>query len=162
MCVNVNCSALIVVYDNPKNDYKMKKIFLLILFTFGALLSCTQKETLNEENIPSREQTFDEKMAEFRKLAKDDIENDDVKHLSFGLPLPPKTEFEAKQFKEIDSIRKSYGIRIKNMGCTVSDESTALANEYHKITEVYLDKRNEEGWEEKMKSRIENIRAIKE
>ena len=140
----------------------MKKIFLLTLFTYSTLLSCTQKENADHDNLPSREQTFEERMTEYRQLAKDDIKNDDVKYLGFGLPLPPKTEFEAKQFKEIDSIRKSYGIRIKNMGCTVSDESTALANEYHKITEVYLDKRNEEGWEEKMKSRIENIRAIKE
>lgn len=101
-------------------------------------------------------------MAEFRQLAKDDIEKDDVKYLGFGLPLPPKTEFEAKQFKEIDSIRKLYGIRIKNMGCMISDENTAVANEYEKITEVYLNKRNGAGWKDKMKSEIEKIRGIKE
>lgn len=140
----------------------MKKIFLLTLFTFSTLLSCTKKETSNEENISSQEQTFEQRMAEFRQLAKDDIEKDDVKYLGFGLPLPPKTEFEAKQFKEIDSIRKLYGIRIKNMGCMISDENTAVANEYEKITEVYLNKRNGAGWKDKMKSEIEKIRGIKE
>ena len=160
--MDVNCRGLIVEYDKPKNDYKMKKIFLLTLFTLSTLLSCTQKEISIEDNHALGEKTFDEKMAEFRQLAKDDIENDDVKYLGFGLPLPPKTEFEAKQFKKIDSIRKSFGIRIKNMGCTVSDESTALADEYRKITRAYLDKRNEEGWNDKMKSEIEKIRAVKE
>ena len=138
------------------------KIFFVTLFSLSVLNSCMNREKLPEDNLSSREQTFEERMTEYRQLAKDDIKNDDVKHLGFGLPLPPKTEFDAKQFKKIDGIRKSYGIRIKIMSGMITDENTAIVNEYHKITEVYLNKRNGEGWADRMKSEIEKFRAIKE
>lgn len=74
--------------------------------------------------------------------------------------MTPKTEFEANQFKIIDSIRKSYGSRIKIMSGRVTNENTAILNEYHKITKVYLNKRSGADWKDKIKSEFERIRAI--
>ena len=106
--------------------------------------------------------TFDQKLSEFRERAEDDIKNDDVKSFGFGLALPPKTEFEVMQHIKIDSIKKQYGISSKNLGCSISDEMTAAVNLYKKITSEYLKKRNGNNWEAKMDKEIAKIRAVKQ
>ena len=56
-----------------------------------------------------------------------------------------------------DSILKIYGISVKNLGCTIMPELTKATEEYAKITEVYLTKRNGKGWRIKMENEIQKI-----
>ena len=96
-------------------------------------------------------------IAEFKKDAEIDIKNDDVKTFGFGLPLPPKNEVQKIKKVKTDSILKIYGLKVKNLGCTIMPELTKATEEYTKITEVYLTKRNGKGWRMKMENEIRKI-----
>jgi len=102
--------------------------------------------------------SYDEILTEFRKDAENDIRNDDVKTFSFGLPLPPKNEVQAIEKTKTDSILKIYGLKIKNLGCTIMPELTKASEEYEKITEVYLTNRNGKGWRLKMENEIQKVK----
>lgn len=95
---------------------------------------------------------------EFRKEAEIDIRNDDVKILTQGIPLPPKNEFLQAQDDSIQLVRKKYGLTIKNIGCIISPEINAAQDEYNKVTEIYLEKRNGKNWRTKMQDEIGIIR----
>lgn len=102
--------------------------------------------------------SYDEILTEFRKDAENDIRNDDVKTFGFGLPLPPKNKAQAIEKTKTDSILKIYGLKVKNLGCTIMPELTKASEEYKKITEVYLTKRNGKGWRLKMENEIRKVK----
>jgi len=99
-----------------------------------------------------------ELLIEFRKKAENDIKNDDVKIFGGGLPLPPKNERDGEKQKQIEIVRLKYGLHPKNLGCTISDELTKAQEEYIKLTDVYLNKRNGKGWRETMEKQIDSIK----
>ena len=100
-------------------------------------------------------ETQNQLVNEFRKEAEIDIKNDNVKILTQGLPLPPENE---AQYDSIQKIKQKYGLSVKNIGCIIAPEITAAENEYKKITEKYLEKRNGKNWRIKMQSEIDAIR----
>jgi hypothetical protein len=95
---------------------------------------------------------------EFRREAEKDIKNDNVKILTQGLELPPINEMLQAQDDSIQKIRRKYGLTIKNIGCTISPETTAAEEEYFKITEGYLEERNGKNWRTKMQNEIVAIK----
>jgi hypothetical protein len=106
----------------------------------------------------SKNSKFEEELlAQFKKDAENDIKNDNVKTFGFGLPLPPKNKVQEVEKVKTDSILKSYGLTVKNLGCTIMPELTKASEEYEKITEVYLTKRNGKGWRMKMENEIRKI-----
>ena len=109
------------------------------------------------KNEVENEKFADEILTQFRKDAENDIKNDDVKTFGFGLPLPPKNKNQEIVKVKTDSILKIYGISLKNLGCTIIPELTKATEEYEKITEVYLTKRNGKGWRIKMENEIRKI-----
>lgn len=100
---------------------------------------------------------YNETLAEFRKDAENDIKKDDVKIFSFGLPLPSKNNVQNIAKIKTDSILKIYGLSVKNIGCAIIPELMQATEEYKKITEVYLEKRNGKGWRTKMKNEIQKV-----
>jgi len=120
----------------------MKKVLFPILIVF---LSCKSEES--------------PLVTEYRNMAFHDIEADSVKTFGFGLPLPPRDSLELSRNNRKTAIYQKYGLYIKNLGCIVGDkELDAAANEYRKITDVYLEKRNGKGWEEKMSIEVNNLK----
>jgi len=94
----------------------------------------------------------------FKKEAENDIKNDNVKIFSQGLPLPPKNEILQIQDDSIQKVWKKFGLTRKNIGCIISPEITKAQEEYYKLTDIYLEKRNGPGWKVKMENEIDNIR----
>jgi len=46
----------------------------------------------------------------------------------------------------------------KNLGCIVGDkELDEATNEYRKITDIYLEKRNGKAWRERLNEEVNNI-----
>ena len=100
---------------------------------------------------------YDEILSEFLINAKKDIKNDNIKTFSFGLQLPPKNKTQEIEKTKSDSILKIYGITIKNLGCTIMPELTKATEEYNKVTEIYLTKRNGKGWRAKMRKELQKV-----
>lgn len=97
-------------------------------------------------------------MTEYRDMAFHDIETDSVKTFGFGLPLPPKDSLQLLRNNKRLTIYKKYGLYVKNLGCIIGDkELDEATDEYKKITNPYLEKRNGKGWREKLKKEIKSI-----
>lgn len=121
----------------------MKKVIFPILII---VLSCKSEES--------------PLLIEFRNMAFHDIEVDSVKTFGFGLPLPPRDSLELLRDMKKMAIYHKYGLHDKNLGCIVGDkELEEAANEYRKITDAYLEKRNGKEWKEKMKIELNNIKS---
>jgi hypothetical protein len=137
----------------------MKKKVLIIISI--AILICLLFIVLffpfKSKNEIENEKFADEILTQFRKDAENDIKNDDVKTFGFGLPLPPKNKNQEIVKAKTDSILKIYGIKVKNLGCTIMPELTKASEEYEKITDVYLTKRNGKGWKTKMLNGIQKV-----
>jgi len=119
----------------------MKKVIFLVLIVF---LSCK-----SEENSL---------LIEYRNMALLDIKTDSVKTFGFGLPLPPRDSLELLKENKKTAIYKKYGLYSKNLGCIVGDkELDEATNEYRKITDIYLEKRNGKAWRERLKEEVNNI-----
>lgn len=100
---------------------------------------------------------FERVLIKFRKDAVTDIKNDNVKYFSQGLLLPSRTESEKLIKNDIKKILKNYGLNHRSLGCTVMPQVTKAKNEYIRITDIYLNKRNGNGWRIKMKKQIDSI-----
>lgn len=100
---------------------------------------------------------FDELLTEFRQNAENDIKNDNVKYFSQGLLLPPKSEKDVKIAEDVEKILKKYGLNHKHLGCTIYPQLTKAQEEYRKITDVYLEKRNGKNWRNRMRKQIDSI-----
>ena len=108
--------------------------------------------------IPQINESRDQLVNEFKREAEHDIMNDNVKVFSQGLPIPPKNESSQIEDDSIKKILKKFGLSRKNIGCTISPELTKAQEEYNKITEVYLEKRNGKNWRMRMENEIEKVR----
>ena len=110
-------------------------LFILICFIIIFFYNKNRNE-FNNVNLAN------EILTQFRIDAKNDIKNDDIKFFVYGLQLPSKNKHQQIIKIKKDSILKTYGIRVKNIGCIMNPELTKVTDEYKKITEVYLIKRN--------------------
>jgi L-cystine uptake protein TcyP (sodium:dicarboxylate symporter family) len=131
--------------------------FCRIMITFN-IIGMIIMSVIGINRFIENKKYFDEILTEFREKAKNDIKNDDVKTFGFGLPLPPKNKVQAIEKTKTDSILKIYGLKVKNLGCTISIELTKASEEYERITEVYLTKRNGKGWRLKMENEIQKVK----
>jgi glucan phosphoethanolaminetransferase (alkaline phosphatase superfamily) len=102
-------------------------------------------------------QELKESVLSFQNEAKEDIKKDKIKEFGGGLLLPPKNKIEYKKFVKVDSIKKNYGL-IPVSYCTISESLEISKEEYRKISEPYLEKRNGKNWREKMRQEIESIK----
>lgn len=100
----------------------------------------------------------DQLVNEFKREAEYDIMNDNVKVFSQGFQIPPKNESLQIQDDSIKKILKKFGLTRENLGCIISPELTKAQEEYQKITEVYLEKRNGKNWRDRMGNEIEKLR----
>jgi hypothetical protein len=69
-------------------------------------------------------------------------------------------EYNNRTYKKIDSIRKNYGINIDNTGCQVELIEKEGQIKYEEMVIPYLEKRNDKGWEKRMRNEIEIIKEL--
>ena len=93
----------------------------------------------------------------YKNEARNDIKKGKIKQFSIGLLLPPRDKIEYIKFQKKDSIRKKYGLVISS-NCIISESLEISKEEYKKITEPYLEKRNGKNWRERMKQEIDAIK----
>ena len=137
-------------------EHKFIKKFYVFIIGFNAiLLIFISVKGLN--SLIENKKNLIKTITEFRQNAEKDIKIDNVKYFSQGLMLPPKSEIDAKNQSNIETIRKRYGLNQKNLGCTISPILTRAQEEYKKITVAYLEKRNVKNWEIKMRIQIDSI-----
>lgn len=84
-------------------------------------------------------------------FAKRDILNGKVQLLSGGLILDIQTE---KEQEAEEAIEREFGYQSVWVGCTW----TPGMQKYNEAVENYLTERNGEGWEKRMRSRIDSLR----
>jgi hypothetical protein len=130
--------------------------FYKIMISFN-IIGMIIMSVIGINRFMENKKSYDEILAKFRKEAENDIKNDDVKIFGFGLPFPPKNKAEEIEKIKTDSILNIYGLEVKNLGCTIMPQLTKASEEYEKITEVYLTKRNGNGWREKMQNDIQKV-----
>ncbi|MCV9930409.1 hypothetical protein OIU83_22305 [Flavobacterium sp. LS1R49] len=123
----------------------MKRIIFLILIV---CLSCKSKEI--------------SLINEYKNQALHDIKTDSVKIFTYGLlfiyPDSLKAKKQLLKQNKMNSIYKKYGLFKQNQGCVIGDKKMNKAiKEYHKITDVYLEKRNSKDWKEKMQKELDSI-----
>jgi len=87
------------------------------------------------------------------RQAREDIRNGRITfRYAGGLAIPDEWD------GEIACIRRKYGIRYQNTGCTVDPVEMKGQEKYKEIVQPYLDERNGKGWEKRMKEEIEKIK----
>lgn len=118
---------------------------LIFLFSFGF------------NKFYEHKQELDSSIRFYQNEAREDIRKDKIKEFAGGLRLPPKNKNESINFQKKDSIRMKYGIVISG-SCIVSESMEILKDEYRKISEPYLEKRNGKNWKERMKQEIDAIK----
>jgi hypothetical protein len=102
---------------------------------------------------------LDEIVTEFRQNAENDIKNDNVKYFSQGLLIPPRSKKDSKKADKANKFLKKYGLNHKSLGCIISPHLTKAQEEYKKITDVYLEKRNGKNWRNRMRKQIDSINS---
>lgn len=98
-----------------------------------------------------------ESILSFQDEAREDIKKDKIIEFGSGLALPPRNKMEYIKFTKVDSIIKIYGLKRVNY-CIISESLEISKEEYKKITEPYLEKRNGKNWRERMKQEIDAIK----
>ena len=137
-------------------EHKFIKKFYIFIIGFNIILFIfIIVKGLN--SLIENKKHLEEVVTEFRKNAEKDIKIDNVKYFSQGFMLPPKSIIDAKNQSNIETIRKKYGLNHKNLGCTISPILMRAQEEYKKITDAYLEKRNGKNWEIKMRKKIDSI-----
>jgi len=142
--------------------YKKKKIIektillMVCFYTIGVIITLTT----SVYNFFERKKEFDELLTKFKKKAEIDIKNDKVKYFSSGLKLPQKKSKLIKIDSVIEKIHNKFGIFHSSLGCTIHPGLYNAEKEYYKITDKYLEKRNEKNWKAKMKSEIDSINKL--
>ena len=135
-----------------------KKVLIIICFCtlicFIIILLFVYTKNRNEFK---NGKLLNEFITQYRIDAKNDIKNDDIKFFVYGLELPSKNNNQQIIKIKTDSILKTYGITVKNIGCLINPELTKATEEYKKITEVYLITRNGKDWRLKMKNEIQKL-----
>ncbi len=83
------------------------------------------------------------------QTAKADLLIGIVKIYHFGLP--------AVNSNEMNRIAKKYGFEYNFLTCEVNETLIESVKEYNEVVEKYLSKRNQKGWQEKLKKEIKAI-----
>ena len=132
-----------------------KKFFLSIIYIniIAALLNLSNGLYRFYQN----KKELNELVISYQNDAKNDIEKDKIKSFSHGLMLPPQNEKDYDKYIKSDSIYKKYGL-YKSSTCIVSKKLDIAEEEYQKITNPYLEKRNGKFWRKKMQKEIDAIK----
>lgn len=88
--------------------------------------------------------------------ASGDIEKGKVRLISYGfsMPLPPPyTNYN----RQVDSLRKVYGIEYDDRGCQTDSILLAKMNDYNKIVIAHLAKRNGDNWYDKYQRQVDSL-----
>jgi hypothetical protein len=147
-------SILLSLFLFKKQKFTKKFYFFIICFNIILFVFISVKGV---NSLIENKKYLEQTITEFRKDAEKDIKIDNVKCFSQGLMLPPKSDIDAKIQSDIEIIQKKYGLNHKNLGCTISPILTKAQEEYKKITDVYLEKRNGKNWKIKMRKQIDSI-----
>lgn len=135
---------------NPKNRF-------LLVFTVlcGLLFLYISFHNLNIFFKVKNQVTESEN--KYSKQAKEDIKKDSIIFETAGLPI---FIYDKKTYQKIDSIRRNYGITIKNTGCVVDIINTKGQDKYDEIVMPYLEKRNGKDWRKRMDNEINQLEKI--
>jgi len=135
---------------NPKNRF-------LLVFTVlcGLLLLYISYHNLNIFFKVKSQVTESEN--KYSKQAKEDIKKDSIIFETAGLPI---FIYDQTTYQKIDSIRRNYGIMIKNTGCVVDIINIKGQDKYDEIVMPYLEKRNGKGWRKRMDDEIDKLEKI--
>ncbi|HEU4633787.1 MAG TPA: hypothetical protein VFS22_07380 [Flavisolibacter sp.] len=138
-------------------EHKPRRRFLIFLAAFQLFfflfLACRMLDT-----YVRNKKEFDGLITEYRKKAESDIRTGFIViDYAGGLELPG-SETEQKMQKEMDSVRKTFGLAYRNSGCIVLPALLKAQKEYIRLTKPFLNKRNGANWEEKMEKGIQAIR----
>ncbi|KAA0993520.1 FEKKY domain-containing protein [Dyadobacter aurulentus] len=119
--------------------------FLLLILYYAALA------------VLSAKREYEELLSEYKIKAVSDIKNGLIVYETFGFPIVLDSADRA-QIAKIDSLRRSYGLESRNIGCMMTAPLLRAQSEYEKLTAPYLDRRNGPGWKQRMDTQIANIR----
>lgn len=102
---------------------------------------------------------YDRLVNYYEEKAKKDLKNGLIIYeYEGGFELPFATDKnEQKKSVLIARLRKSYGIKYKNMGVIIGPAAIKAQEVYKKHTQPFLDQRNGPGWEERLKREEEAI-----
>lgn len=145
-------AVLSLLFYRKINFYK-KFIRLIVFINILAII-------LNSTNAIYRfyenKQELNELVLMYKQDAKNDIKNDRIKSFGHGLVLPPQDEKNYKKFITVKSIQKKYGLNATST-CIISKNLEIAEEEYQKITNPYLEKRNGKFWKERMEKEIDRV-----
>lgn len=149
--------AWLISHLKIKNINSENKFLLAYTILSGVLL--TFIIYFDAATYISTRKAIRESENEYIQQAKEDIKKDNVMYrFACGLSMP---EYDAKTQNKIDNIRRKFGIRYFNTGCTVDLIDLEGQQKYEETVKPYLEKRNGKGWEEAMNQEIENLEKVK-
>jgi hypothetical protein len=144
--------------------YKInKKTIIVFLILVSMIVYCIIKYN-KQINDNFKNENDNKTIQDFVRDAEKDIVEDNVKLFLFGLQLPPKNEkmreIEIANKKKVNQILKKYGLSYKNIGCVITPELLKAKDEYEKITNIYLEKRNGKFWRVEMQHKVDSVKKI--
>lgn len=146
-------AAVLSLLFYKKINFNKKFIRLIVFINILAII-------LNLSNgfyrFYENKKELNELVLMYQQDAKNDIKNDKIKSFGHGLVLPPQDEKNYKKFIIIESIEKKYGLYATST-CIISKDLDIAEEEYQKITNPYLEKRNGKFWKERMKKEIDSV-----
>ncbi len=107
--------------------------------------------------ILSAKREYEVLLSEYRRKAESDIKNGLIAYETAGMPILLDSVVQAREDK-IDSLRRSYGLATRNMGCLITAPLLKAQDEYKLLTAPYLNRRNGLGWQQRMDEQIKSIR----
>ncbi len=160
--VTITYLSLVVIsvfckYFILKKNLLLNVFLILVSISNFVLIFIASFQSVNAFREHNRE--FKQILAVFRNDAQNDVKNDDVKKLGFGLPLPPQNTSQELELRKNDSVLKIYGLTRKNLGCVISPTMVKVSQEYEKLIADYLSERNGKNWQFKMDKEIRKVNS---
>jgi hypothetical protein len=124
-------------------------VFINILATILNLSNGIYRYNKNKKEL-------NELVLMYQQDAKIDIKNDKIKSFGHGLVLPPHDKKNYEKYIAVKSIEEKYGLYATST-CLISKNFDIAEEEYQKITNPYLEKRNRKFWKERMKKEIDSV-----